>query len=520
MVRTHFLRTMSNIFYDPILLAASFAALAVSFVGFQQIKWRQRTRGYPLPPNGLSTLPFIGNLHHLSPKSPWLKLTEFKNHFGSDLLYFHGLGNSVVVLNTMEAITDLFDKRGNTYSHRPVFTVVGELMALGQSMPLLPYGTEWRAHRKLAHVALNQNAVKVYHSAQEDLAVLLSKALVDKPENFFSHVRLAAQRIVMTVTYGLPVETADNEYITKAEETMEMIGKATVPGAYLADILPFLKHLPSWIPFQREAAEGKEMIDSFVTKPYEHVKREMNTNNAKPSLTRHLLSIDQEEMENYEHRVKWTTGAMYGAGGETTYSTVLIFMMLMAMHPDIQTRIQAEVDAVVGCDRLPVISDRSDMPYVAAVIKEVMRWHPVLPMSIARQTAKDDVYNGYFIPAGTTVIPNVWAVSLEPCAKYDPKSFNPDRFLDPEAKVTDPTTYAFGFGRRICPGKFLAENSLFVLISNIAYAFNISPPVNGIVEPKFGENLVSYPEPFDIQIKPRSKQKVDLINARVQQCVV
>ncbi len=105
-------------------------------------------------------------------------------------MYFHGLGQGVLVLNTLEAITDLLDKRGNVYSHRPVFTVAGELMALGQSMPLLPNATEWRAQRKLAHVALSPTAVKDYHGVQEDLAVMLNKALLEKPEDFFAHVRL------------------------------------------------------------------------------------------------------------------------------------------------------------------------------------------------------------------------------------------------------------------------------------------------------------------------------------------
>ena len=126
-----------------------------------------------------------------------------------DLVFFHGLGNNILVLNSMKAINDLLEKRGSIYSDRPAFTVVGDLMGLGQvrreplrasgllmliripqSMPLLPCREEWRAHRKLAYTALNATAVKRYHIIQEDLAAILGKQILETPEDFFGHVRL------------------------------------------------------------------------------------------------------------------------------------------------------------------------------------------------------------------------------------------------------------------------------------------------------------------------------------------
>jgi len=141
-----------------------------------------------------------------------------------------------------------------------------------------------------------------------------------------------------------------------------------------------VKYLPSWVPFQQEAKKGKHMIDHLVTMPFDQVKREMASGTAGDSLTRDLLSGNRENAFEFENRVKWTTGAMYGAGGETTYATVLTFVMAMALHPDIQKQAQAEVDHVVGSERMPLVTDIADMPYINAVIKEVMRWHPVLPL--------------------------------------------------------------------------------------------------------------------------------------------
>lgn len=84
----------------------------------------------------------------------------------------------------------------------------------------------------------------------------------------------------------------------------------------------------------------------------------------------------------------------------------------MSLNPSILHRAQTELDSVIGTERLPCVADCGRMPYVEAVVKEVVRWRPMLPLSIARRTAKDDVYEGYFIPKGTIVMPNSWCASL------------------------------------------------------------------------------------------------------------
>ncbi|PCH34875.1 cytochrome P450 [Wolfiporia cocos MD-104 SS10] len=510
-------------------------AVRSAWLAFFDKRWRA------LPP-APSTNIITGNIHKLPLKNAWVRLTEYKKQYG-DLVFFHGLGNNILVLNSAQSINDLLEKRSRNYSHRPIFTVAGELMALGQSVPLLPYGEEWRAHRKLAHTALSPTAVKKYHIIQEDFAALLCNDLLSKPEDFFSLVRLTAGRIILTVTYGISIGSFENEYITHAEDTMQVISRATVPGAYFCDLLPWMKYLPSWLPFQREAKMGKEMIERLVAKPFDAVKLRMRSGDAEKSLTYDLLSIETKDDERYEDRVKWMAGAMYG--GERlplrsthlylhTYATVLTFIMAMALHPDKQAKAQAEIDAVVGSDRMPAMTDLSALPYVNAVIKETMRWHPVLPLSQLSPTyGEDDNYCGYFIPAGTIVMPNVWAIAFEPNDKYNPQEFIPERFFDSTQNIVEPSTYSFGFGRRlvisslvtegmlnfwiferICPGKLLGENSVFILITSILASFNIAPPKDDILTVDFAPDLVSYPKPFKCSITPRSSNKENLVKLR------
>ncbi|KAL0960433.1 hypothetical protein HGRIS_005476 [Hohenbuehelia grisea] len=120
----------------------------------------------------------------------------------------------------------------------------------------------------------------------------------------------------------------------------------------------------------------------------------------------------------------------------------------MALHPDKQDLAQRELDAVVGSQRMPVIADKADLPYINAVIKETMRWHPIVPLTLGRRSSKDDIYRGYFIPKHSMIIPNVWAIAFEENAEYNPREFIPERFLDPTQSVVDPALWAFGFGKR------------------------------------------------------------------------
>ncbi|EMD36023.1 hypothetical protein CERSUDRAFT_138759 [Gelatoporia subvermispora B] len=427
-------------------------------------------------------------------------------------MMLRGLGNKVLVLNSLQAVFDLLDKRSSKYSHRPDTIFGGELMGMRDSMVFLPYADEWRAHRKLAHAALNPAQVKQYHTMQEDLATSLAQCLIESPEDFFEHVRMISGRIIIAVTYGIPASQAQTECTLIGERFLEIAGKAAIPGKYLCDFLPILKYAPSWMSFRREAAEGRRRMNELLYTPVEQVKQDMEAGISLPSLVRNLLMAPPDDVTDLERRIKWVSGSMFAAGVETTYATTLSFILAMALYPEKQKLAQAEVDAVIGVDRLPTIYDRGSLPYVEAVIKETMRWQPALPLSVPRRVAEDDFYRDYFIPKDTVVMPNVWAIAYEPNSKYDPEAFLPERFLDLTQPTADPALWAFGFGRRICPGRHMGENSVFIMIATLLTVFDIS--ADGELKPEFTQHLVRNPEPFKCRIVPRSEAKVHFVETR------
>jgi len=272
-----------------------------------------------------------------------------------------------------------------------------------------------------------------------------------------------------------------------------------------------VKHIPTWMPFhwRKEAERGRKAVRRTVELPYFAVKKMFSENSAPPSFTMDLLSLGINDLKS-EEQAMLAASAMYGAGTETTFATSLTFVLAMAMNQDIQKKAQLEIDSIIGTDRLPTIADAPQLPYTMAVIKETMRWHPSVPISVPRQTSEDDVFRGYHIPKNTMVIPNVWAISQN---TSNPNQFNPDRFLyqNDSLNMIDPSKWIFGIGRRICPGRYLAENSLIAIICGILSAFDILPLQNEPIHPKFSPKHISFPEVFPCQIQPRSHGKVELI---------
>jgi len=198
---------------------------------------------------------------------------------------------------------------------------------------------------------------------------------------------------------------------------------------------------------------------------------------------------------------------------ETTERVLVVFVLAMTLHPMTQKRAQEEVDRVVGSGRLPTYRDRHSMPFVEAVYREVLRWKPVTPIAFPHSSDQDDTYKGYYIPKGTIVIPNVWAVTRNEAVYPDPEAFKPERFIKDDGTLRDDTiSYMFGFGRRICPGRYMADMVVWLMIASVLAMFNISKAkdengndINVSADnDAFTDAVTPQPKPFKCSIVPRS----------------
>ncbi|KGO45758.1 Cytochrome P450 [Penicillium expansum] len=330
---------------------------------------------------------------------------------------------------------------------------------------------------------------------------------------------------ILDMVYGYKVEpSGPDPLVDIADLSNKQFSIAVQTGIWIVDSVPILKYLPTWFPgagFQRTAREWRHNLTSLAERPYAFVLHQRSKQkDAASYVSRHLDLLNSPATPEEESVIKWTAGVMYAGGADTTVSTLLTFFRVMAQFPDIQRHAQAEIDIVVG-SRLPTMSDRQNLPYVDALIKEVMRWHPIAPLGVPHMATEEDEYNGYRIPKGAVLVANIWSFAHDPEIYNEPMKFNPDRFLECEdgiAPECDPQKVVFGFGRRICPGRFLADASLFLTISKSLAVFDIAKSVGEDgkeidLPDEFSPGIISHPSPFRVQVRPRSKHAEMLIRS-------
>jgi len=225
-----------------------------------------------------------------------------------------------------------------------------------------------------------------------------------------------------------------------------------------------------------------------------------------------------------EPPVKNVAATMYAAGSDTTVSTMSTFILAMLKYPDVQRKAQHELDRVLE-GSLPTFEDQDSLPYLTALVMEALRWNTALPFGVTHRVISDDIYNGYYIPAGAMVIPNAWSMLNDEEMYPDPTRFNPDRFLKDEklnAEIRDPRLIAFGFGRRRCPGRYMAFSSVWITVASILATMDITKTMdaNGdVVEPtgEYESLTIQMPKPFKCSIKPRSKQAEALVRSSLEE---
>ncbi|EKM55874.1 uncharacterized protein PHACADRAFT_195925 [Phanerochaete carnosa HHB-10118-sp] len=471
-----------------------------------------------------------------------LVFTTF-THSGSDIIHLQALGMRIVVANSAKAVKELFEKRSHIYSDKQQFVMLLELSGWRRNWSLLPYGDYWREHRRLFHQYFRPLAVPQYRPKQAKAVQRFLPLLLDAGNDFAQHVRYLAGSLILDVVYAFDVQPGDPR-IELAEKAVHTATEIMNGGIFLVDLFPILKHVPAWFPgarFKRQAAKWKALMDAMHEMPYGQFKAAMKQGSAQPCLTASLLSgADGADTPELDEIFSNITGTAYAGGSDTTSIALMTFIFAMVLYPEAQAFVQEELDRVVGRDRLPEIDDESSLPRVTAVMYETLRCmalaftamfaFPLLRIPMIDRTSSsatphrvmaDDEYNGYHIPEGSIIMGNSWAILHDEDTYPDPYSFNPKRFLSEDGKLREDVPKpmeAFGYGRRICPGRHFALETLFTAVSNILAVFTIEKAVDEdgkVVEVReeFVPHVFSPPKPFKARFKARYPEAESLIRS-------
>ncbi|KAJ7157103.1 cytochrome P450 [Mycena filopes] len=453
-------------FEDSSLIGVALAAgVVVSLYHF--VKPRKTP---PLPP-GPKGLPLFGNIADYPQTQVWVTFTKWAKEYGP-IVHLNVLGTTIVVLNDVTYATEMLERKSRIYSGRPTLVMAGQLIGGDEGLALMQPGKQSSEYRRLI------------------------------PNAWREHTRRFAGALVLAITYGYKAKDEDDPLVKLVDVGMANFSEVSAPNAFAMDVFPILRFVPEWFPgasWKKKVKPYRQILQDVVNTPFTWVKEQMKAGTGNSCFVSDLLEASTSD----EHSIKWTAAGLYSV------TTQIIFLALI-MHPEAQHKAQEELERVLGRCAAPKLHDRSRLPYLEAVLLEILRSYPAGPIGLPHVVTEDDVHQGYFIPKGAVIIPNNWLFFRDGSTYPSPETFSPERFIETptHAKERDPRDILFGYGRRSCPGVHLANASTWIVFASILTFFDISPAiVDGkpvLPSGKFSDGIISFPEQFECTIKPRS----------------
>ncbi|KAF5336745.1 hypothetical protein D9758_016281 [Tetrapyrgos nigripes] len=450
---------------------ASLAFLSMVMLLLVQKKYYLQVYPYPYPP-GPKGFPYLGLPNAKIPtKKFWLTHIEWGKKY-EDLIHFSHFGKHYLVINTLEAARDILDKQARVTSDRPHMRVDEIVSNLLDGLSQIPYSDKWRKTRKLFHQNLRAESMFQFHPIQTE------------------QVRLFVKGVVLS------------------ESTLKGQIATIIPGWDGYKYIPFIHLLPSWFPWGDRLiatihALG-EIVREGASKPWDAVREKIKSDGNHASLIGKLLSRTDPDNDKEIDRIKWF-------GFQSILLQIqqcqlsLLFSLAMSLYPDVQSKGQEELDAVLGKRGIPTFDGRPSLPYIEAIFREVMRWHPALPMGVPHNCIEDIVYDGYYIPkVGTTIYANIWAMTHDTSVYEDADRFIPERHLCKDGHFDNINSIlAYGFGRRVCVGRYMANDTIWLAIASTLAAVDISTLPNENVEDYFSDGAFCSPHTLDCSVAPR-----------------
>ncbi|KAF8521229.1 cytochrome P450 [Hysterangium stoloniferum] len=470
--------------YAAFAYTAGLITLGLIILDYVWYTPRRMPKGTRLPP-GPRRKPIIGNLLDLPKYHETETVAGWSKKYG-DMIYLNCLGNPMLFVNSDRIAHDLFEKRSSIYSDRygnPMLYMAGWKNYLA----FLRYGSVWRRQRRVLHLHFNANAVAKYYPVQVKYSRLLLRQLLDTPDDYVEPLKYLAGAIIMEIAYGIKLETKGDRYVEIAHQAIEPTMTGMVPWGFLVDLLPL--YADRIIPISATCAAmvprcKVQKRGGSLTPAHEGAN-----GTAKPSLVEtdlNALLSQADPPKDGEDIIMNSYAIAYIAGAGT---------------------------CCVGLYRR--YASTPGMPAQSAGLtgwrpEEVQRWHPVIPFVIPHASTVDDVYGEYFIPKGTILIPNSWAM-LHNEAKYRPNTgeFSPDRFFTPGFDKSTMTAM-WGQGRCMYVGRHLSTNTLFLVVACILKVFDIVPAKDAqgndiSITGEYTSGSIVEPEPFPCVLKRRSE---------------
>ena len=381
-----------------------------------------------------------------------------------------------VLLNSSRVASEIIAKRSKVTNERPHMPIAGGLVS-NYKRAAIRRGPQWNEGRRVMHYLLNGSSLKQYGEWQELESLELLVSYLKEPQSWYSHHFRYSTSVFHRIVMGGRLRKSKLELDDYQRVTMEFVGSL---GKSYVDFFPNLDKLPKILQFWRSPWEKMGKFHRRVFwNWWEPVAVAVRNGTAPASFVRDVLLNPETGFQGSEEDAMYLATSVMAAGGDNIRMTLNTFAMAVICYPDIFLRARAEVDMLCGeAERLPSMSDMSSMPYLAALIKEVLRWRPTVPLVPPHELTEDLEFEGYYFPKETSFVINTEAI----CREFlDPEDFQPERWMDGDEGNVLAGFWGFGGGRRVCVGYKVAQQTLFLAFARLIQSFDFvavifSPP--------------------------------------------
>ncbi|CAM6045747.1 unnamed protein product [Sphagnum compactum] len=482
---------------QPNVLVAVAALMLVHYLvepWFRQKRLRTAPGPFPIWPV-LGSLPSIGKLPHRT-------FYHLSKKYG-DVMELKLGSTRAVVISSPDFAKEILKTHDQVCASRPD-AVAAHVMGYGRKdVAWAPYGNHWRHMRKLCVLELlsPKRLGSTKNLRSEEVSFMVKDVFFFAGRESGEHAIQVIRDLMNVVTRMLfKRRYFDNtrQSTAEAEEFKELVVKLmNLAGVFnLSDYIPYLKpfDLQGYVPIMKEASSR---MDRFLSKIVEeHVKDSKSTSTAADNRDEEEEEEEEEEVKDFvdvmlslpaaetgsgrleKNTIKAVIDDMICAGTDTSATTVEWALVELLRHPEAMKKAQAELDDVIGSERVVDEGDIPELKYLQAVVKETFRLHPAAPLLLAFESIGDCSVGGYFIPAKTRIFVNAWAVHRHPSAYQKPLEFNPSRFVGSQIDVKglDFQLLPFGSGRRMCPGLPLGLILVQLELARLLHSFTWKLP--------------------------------------------
>ncbi|XP_042104698.1 cytochrome P450, family 2, subfamily J isoform X2 [Ovis aries] len=414
-----------------------------------------------------------------------------------------------VVITGLPLIKEVLVHQDQNFVNRPI-TPIRERVFKENGL-IMSNGHIWKEQRRFSLTALRNFGLgrkSLEEHIQEEVAFLIQAIGEKNGQPFNPHFKInnAVSNIICSIAFGERFDYQDDQFQELLRLLDEVTYLETTLWCQLYNVFPrIMNFLPG--PHQRLFSNW-EKLKMFVARMIENHKKDWNPDEARDFIDAYLQETEKHKgnaaSSFHEENLIYSTLDLFFAGTETTSTTLRWGLLYMALYPEIQEKVQAEIDKVLGKSRPPSTATRESMPYTNAVIHEVQRMGNIIPLNVPREVTVDTILAGYHLPKGTMVLTNLTALHRDPAEWATPDTFNPEHFLENGQFKKREAFLPFSIGKRMCLGEQLARTELFIFFTSLLQKFTFRPPDNEELSLTFRMGLTLSPVSHRLCAVPRA----------------